>query len=135
MKRRDFVSLVGAAAGAATLGARTPASARPERRPAGRMVVGCQRAPTDDKALMFFKRHAVNHICGYPADEGSRASWTAETLKRLRDRCDTHGVALEMVQFPFMSSDAIEKSPRKGIMLGREPERQQEIDEACEIVR
>ena len=99
------------------------------------MVVGCQRAPTDDKALMFFKRHAVNHICGYPADEANRASWTADSLKQLRDRCDAHGVALEMVQFPFMSSDAIEKSPRKGIMLGREPERQQEIDEACEIVR
>ena len=95
MKRRDFVSLLGAAAGAATLGARTiGASGFPETRPPGRMVVGCQRAPTDDKALMFFKRHAVNHICGYPADEGSRASWTAETLKRLRDRCDTNGVAL-----------------------------------------
>ena len=136
MKRRDFVSLVGAAAGAATLGARTiGASGFPETRPPGRMVVGCQRAPTDDKALMFFKRHAVNHICGYPADEANRASWTADSLKQLRDRCDAHGVALEMVQFPFMSSDAIEKSPRKGIMLGREPERQQEIDEACEIVR
>jgi mannonate dehydratase len=40
-----------------------------------------------------------------------------------------------MVQFPFMSSAPIDRSPRKGIMLGREPERQQELDEAALIIR
>jgi mannonate dehydratase len=136
MNRRDFVSLVGATAGAAAFqGSTAPASARPAAPSAGRMVVGCQRAPTDDKALMFFKRHAVDHICGYPPEEANRASWTVDALTRLRDRCNAHGISLDMVQFPFMSSDAIEKSPRKGIVLGREPDRQQEIDEACEIIR
>ncbi len=100
-----------------------------------RMVVGCQRAPTDEQALMFFKRHAVDHICGYPPRGDSRESWSAEALSRLRERCESHGVALAMVEFPFMGSNPITPTARKAIMLGREPDRQREIDEVCEIVR
>ena len=40
-----------------------------------------------------------------------------------------------MVQFPAMSSVSIERSSRKGIMLGKEPEREREIDQACAIIR
>jgi mannonate dehydratase len=99
------------------------------------MVVGCQRAPTDDRALSFFKRHAVDHICGYPPREGERASWTQESLARVRELCERHSVALDMVQLPFLASNPIDASARKAIMLGREPERQQEIDEVCEVIR
>jgi mannonate dehydratase len=99
------------------------------------MVLGCQRAPTDDRALMFFKRHAVEHICGYPPNEDQREAWTTLSLTRLRERCESHGIALDMVQFPFMSSSAIDSPTGKAVMTGREPERQREIDEACEIIR
>jgi mannonate dehydratase len=98
------------------------------------MVLGCQRAPTDDRALMFFKRHAVEHICGYPASD-SKDAWTTEGLTRLKERCRSHGVALDMVQFPFMSSEPIDLPTRKAVMTGREPQRQREIDQACEIIR
>jgi mannonate dehydratase len=100
-----------------------------------RMVPGCQRAPTDDRTLMFFKRHAVEHICGYPAAEDRRDAWTTEALTKLKERCQSHGIALEMVQFPFMSSNAIDSPAHKAVMTGREPERQREIDEACDIIR
>jgi mannonate dehydratase len=100
-----------------------------------RMVLGCQRSPTDDRALMFFKRHAVEHICGYPAAEDRRDAWTAEALAKLKERCQSYGIALDMVQFPFMSSNAIDSPVQKAVMTGREPERQREIDEACEIIR
>ena len=99
------------------------------------MVLGCQRAPTDDRALMFFKRHGVDHICGYPAAEGQREAWTPDALNRLKDRCASHGITLDMVQFPFMSSEAIDSPARKAVMTGREPERQREIDDACAIIR
>jgi mannonate dehydratase len=99
------------------------------------MVVGCQRAPTDERALMFFKRHAVEHICGYPPRAQERESWSADGLSRLRELCERHGVSLDMVEFPFMASNPIDAAARKAIMLGREPERQREIDEVCEIIR
>ena len=93
----------------------TPQSSRP------RMVLGCQRAPTDDRALMFFKRHGVEHICGYPDDEDAAGAWSVEGLTRLKERCAVHGVALDMVQFPFMSSDPIDSPMRKAVMTARSP--------------
>jgi mannonate dehydratase len=99
------------------------------------MVVGCQRAPTDERALMFWKRHAVDHICGYPSPAEGREGWTAAGLTRLRELCERHGVALDMIEFPFLASNPIDAAARKAIMLGREPDRQREIDEVCEIIR
>ena len=84
---------------------------------------------------MYFKRHGVDNICGYPPAEGEKGDWSVEVLSRFREQCATHGVSLDMVQFPFMSSSHVDRAQRKGIMLGQEPERQQEIDEACEIIR
>jgi len=132
VSRRDLIRGAVPAAGALMAGAPTETRAAPK--PA-RMVVGCQRAPTDDRALMFLKRHAVDHICGYPAREDERESWTQDALSRLREQCARHGVSLDMVQFPFMASNAIDSSARKAIMLGREPDRQREIDEVSEIIR
>ena len=135
MNRRDFLSLatIAAAGGRGPRADAAPAVAQPAAPP--RMVVGTQRAPTDARMLQFFKRHGVDHICGYPTGEDDGSRWTPDGLKRLRDLCDAHQVALDMVQFPFMSSAPIDRSPRKGIMLGKEPERQQEIDEAAGIIR
>jgi mannonate dehydratase len=132
VSRRELIR--GAAPAAAAWLAGAPREARAASKPA-RMVVGCQRAPSDERALSFFKRHAVDHICGYPPREDERASWTQDALARLRDECRRHGVALDMVQFPFLASNPIDASARKAIMLGREPERQQEIDEVSEIIR
>ena len=132
VSRRDLIR--GAVPAAAALMTGAPTATRAATKPA-RMVVGCQRAPTDDRALMFFKRHAVDHICGYPPREDERESWSQDALSRLREQCERHGVALDMVQFPFMASNPIDSAARKAIMLGREPERQQEIDEVSEIIR
>ena len=132
LTRRDLFRA--AVPAAATLAGSASAAPAPATKRA-RMVLGCQRAPTDDRALMFFKRHAVEHICGYPPAPRERESWTADSLRRLRERCEAQGVALDMIEFPFMASNAIDGAARKGIMLGREPDRQQEIDEVCDIIR
>jgi mannonate dehydratase len=130
--RRDL--LRGAIPAAATLAASAAGgSAAATKRT--RMVLGCQRAPTDERALSFFKRHAVDHICGYPPEGPSPESWTADALSRLRERCERQGVSLDMIEFPFLASNAIDPTARKAIMLGREPDRQREIDEVCAIIR
>jgi mannonate dehydratase len=137
MKRRDFLAATAVGPGALLVRAGDQAHAPGEQRTpaAARMTVGCQRSPTDARMLEYFKRHGVDHICGYPPAENRRSAWSVESLSRLRDLCDSHGVRLEMVQVPFLSSAAIDRAPRKAIMLGRDPDRQQEMDEACEIVR
>jgi len=108
-----------------------PVAARPVR-----MVVGCQRGPTDDKMLAFFKRHGVDHISGAPeGGEDAEGPWTPDALPRLKERCDKAGIALDMIQFPFMSSSHVDRAKRRAIMLGQEPDRERELDEAAAIIR
>jgi mannonate dehydratase len=149
MKRRQFVTL----AGAAGLGAVVPVpaaraqSAAPPAASTG-PVLGCQRAPTTLARLQHFKRHGVDHICGYPDDRANPASWTVDSLTALRDRCAAQGVSLDMVEFPMLSSASIdtltpqhEMNPQlvaglgKAIMLGKDPERQREIEFVQTIIR
>jgi len=148
MKRRDFVSLAGMA-GVGSLVRPALPIARPAVVAASSMVVGCQRSPTDARRLDHFKRHGVEHICGFPPDgDTDPVAWTVESLTKLRELCEAHGVALDMIEFPMLSSASIDalspqhaaSPPRaagagKGIMLGKEPERQREIDQVCEIIR
>jgi mannonate dehydratase len=134
MKRREFVSVAGIS-GAATLTSPWRAGAVPGSPSRASMVVGCQRAPTDARRLQHFKRHGVDHICGYPPEGDGPAAWTAESLRRLRELCESHGVTLAMVEFPTLSSVSADQSARKAIMLGQEPERQRQIDAACAIIR
>jgi mannonate dehydratase len=149
MKRRQFVTL----AGLAGLGAVVPAGSAEGQgaSTSGRAtgpVLGCQRAPTDLARLQHFKRHGVDHICGYPDNEANPASWTVESLSALRERCAAQGVSLDMVQFPMLSSASIDRmtaqhdmNPQlvaglgKAIMLGKDPDRQREIEFAQAIIR
>ena len=149
MKRRQFVTL----AGLAGLGAVVPKGSEGQTAggaggPAPGPVLGCQRAPTDLRRLQHFKRHGVDHICGYPDKEADPASWTVESLMKLRERCASQGVSLDMVQFPMLSSASIDRmtaqhdmNPQlvaglgKAIMLGKDPDRQREIEFAQTIIR
>ncbi len=152
MKRRQFVTISGLAGLGAGLDVIAPSgSARAQTAPSERStgpVLGCQRGPTDLRRLQYFKRHGVDHICGYPENGADPASWTVESLSALRDRCAAQGVSLDMVEFPMLSSASIdnltpqhEMNPRlvpglgKAIMLGKDPERQREIEFVQTIIR
>lgn len=131
MKRRDFISLT---AGAAALNAgcsqqpQSTVTAQGEPKPA-LMVLGCQSGPTSDERLSFFKRHAVDHICGRPDMQPDSKHYTVEGLSKLRERCEKHGVSLDMVSAPFLSSSHIDRERRPNIMLGKDPERDRDIDD------
>src|SRR5436309_1007425 len=121
MDRRDFVSLAGLAGVGSLIGPRLADASALRPASSSSMVVGCQRSPTDARRLDHFKRHGVDHICGYPpGGETDAAAWTVESLSRLRELCEAHGVLLDMIEFPMMTSESIEPSTRKAIMLGRE---------------
>ncbi|MDP6372966.1 MAG: mannonate dehydratase [Vicinamibacterales bacterium] len=129
MKRRQFFSI--ATLGSAALAARP---SRANQAPTARMRLGTQRGPTTDAMLSYFARHGVEGICGYPPSEDEGGDWSLELLSRLREQCEAHGIALDMVQFPFMSSSYVDRARRRAIMLGDEPDRQREVDEAGAII-
>ncbi len=151
MKRRDF--LTSTAATAATVGlAGCPASAPPvstttappaigraaqaleappSDKPEVKLYAGTQRSPTSAKMLQFIKRHGVDHVCGYPPNPPypKRGHWTVEELEKTRETCEAHGITLDMVALPFLSSSHIDREKRGGIMLGKSPERDRDIDD------
>jgi mannonate dehydratase len=84
--------------------------------------------------LAYFKRHGVDHICGYPPDPGARGRWTVEELQKTRDLCERHGVTLSMVALPFLSSSHIDHEARGAIMLGDGPQRDRDIDDVIAMI-
>lgn len=142
MDRRHFLSVGGAAASAAALAGCGPSGAPPaseqtaakaEKRPV-RMHVGCQRSPTNKEMLQFWKRHGVDHICGYPPDPGDRGHWTVEDVVKTRELCESEGVELSMVALPFLASSHIDREKRGAIMLAQSPERDKDIDDIHKMI-
>jgi mannonate dehydratase len=99
------------------------------------MVVGSQRGPTTPAMLQFFKRHGVDHICGYPPNPGPRGHWTVDELERTRDACRRHGIALDMVALPFLASSHIDGEKRPAIMLGESPQRDRDIEDIQTMIQ
>jgi mannonate dehydratase len=135
MKRREFLSATGATL--ATCKAST-SSASPgpigTPRPPLKMHLGTQQGPTTAAMLQYFKRHGCDHICGYPLKADSRGYWTIEELQRTRDLCEEHGVRMEMVALPFLTSSHIDRETRGAIMLGQSPERDRDIADIHKMI-
>ncbi len=102
----------------------------PESRPV-EFVLGCQSGPSSEERLRFFKRHGVDHICGHPdrADWESAGHYTVESLEKLKDRCEKYDISLDMVAAPFLASSHIDRERRPNIMLGKDPERERDIED------
>ena len=137
MDRRQFLT-TSSAAGVATLAAcgETAPKADDSKSPAAgyprpiKMHVGTQRGGTTTaERLQYFKRHGVDHICGYPErPPEDRGYWTREDIEKLLDLCNKHKVSCDMVQLPFLSSSYIDREKRGAIMLGQSPERDRDIE-------
>ncbi|HEY1603592.1 MAG TPA: mannonate dehydratase [Pirellulales bacterium] len=142
MKRRNFLGGVTAAVSAAwstRAMADEAADARTTSGAKSAMHVGCQNGPTTPKLLDYFKRHGVDHICGFPPDPGAGGHWSVDDLKRTKDLCEKHGVSLDMVALPFLTSSHIDRERRGSIMMaavGRDQDIEdiQRMIEACAAV-
>src|SRR5688572_18868895 len=139
MKRRDFVRLTGAGLTAGAL-AEAAVSAQIAARPAGvragsraRMKAGTQHGDSDPilRALAGF---GVNHICSRLPSAQMGPEWSVEELIKRRERVESFGLTLDMVPLPLSSSE-ISRSESPAIMLGKEPDRQKQIDGICEMIR
>ena len=143
MDRRSFLTTAGA--GAAALGAgcapaSEPEAAAPAKPTAAdkpvRLHVGTQRSPTNEHMLQYFKRHGVNHICAYPPRPPypERGYWTVDELSEMKELCDKWEITIETIAAPFLASSHIDREARPNIMLGKEPERQRDIDDICKCI-
>jgi mannonate dehydratase len=135
MNRRQLFS--GAAAAAASQlipsGSRDlKAAAAPKK---ALMKLGCQSAPTNDQHLDFFKRHGVLNISGYVEDSKKQGTYSVEDLSVVKERCEKHGISLDMVAGPFLESSHVDRTARPAIMLGQSPERDRDIESVQVLIK
>lgn len=97
------------------------------------MKVGNQGLDSDE-GLKILAAFGVNHICSALPSAKFDEKWSVDSLKRLRERVESHGIALDIVPLP-LSSLPIEKVEMPNILLGRSPDRDREIDAVCQMIR
>ncbi len=95
------------------------------------MYLGTQITPRDDADYRMWAQLGVQHVCVDPP--GSPHHWSLDDLNRHREHIESFGLVLDMVQLP-LSSRPIEQGQSPNILLGREPERQREIDSICALI-
>ena len=140
MNRRDFVRLAG---GGVTLGAlaetavaaQVSASAAPGQSQSRKalMKAGTQHGDSDS-ILRVLAGFGVNHICSRLPAARMDAAWSVESLTKLRERVESFGLTLDMVPLP-LSSNEISRSESPAILLARDPDRNQQIDDICQMIR
>lgn len=102
----------------------------------GRMKLGTQFGGTQpsDNTLRVLAEFGVMHLCSGMPSRRFDQNWSVEGLTRLREKIESYGIRLEMVPLP-MSSSPIGRAEFPAIMLGKSPERDQEIGQICQMIR
>lgn len=91
------------------------------------MYVGTQVAARDDEDFKVWAQLGVKNISADPP--GKPASWVLDDFERLRDKVESFGLVLDMVQLP-LPSRPIEQASYPDILLAG-PERDRQIDAVC----
>jgi mannonate dehydratase len=94
------------------------------------VYVGTQIRARDDDDYRIFAQLGVNNISADPP--GEPATWTLDDLKRHRDKVESFGLVLDMIQLP-LPSQAIEKASYPDILLAG-PDRDRQIDAVCKMI-
>ena len=132
MNRRGF--LQNTLAGAATLGAAGGLRAD-EKPPAKKALMKAgHQGHSSDADLRVLAALGVSHICAELPSRTLDDRWSVKGLTRLRERVEKFGVKLDMVPLP-LSSHPISRAENPHIMLGKDPERDREIDAICTMIR
>jgi mannonate dehydratase len=141
MNRREFVRLAGVGMSGGALAeavvsaqvANAPAQPAAKGSPKARMKVGTQQGDSEEilRALAAF---GVNNICGSLPSAKMDDAWSVDALSKRRDRVKAHGISLDMVPLP-MSSSEISSAEMPAIYLGKDPDRDRNIDDICQMIR
>ena len=96
------------------------------------MYVGTQIPARNNTDFKQWAQLGVMNVCSDP--KGNPHDWTKETLIKHREKVESFGITLDMVQLP-LSSTPIEKSQSPNIMLGKSPEREMEIESIQNLIK
>lgn len=94
------------------------------------MYLGTQVDARDDDDFRVWAQLGIKHICADPT--GSPASWTLDDIVRHREKVESFGLVLDMIQLP-MSSRPIEEASYPDILLAG-PNRDRQIDDVCQMI-
>jgi mannonate dehydratase len=94
------------------------------------LYLGTQNRVVTDDEYRRFAQLGIKHICADP--EGNPHSWTRDTLMRHRERLESLGLVLDMVQLP-LGSWPIERSQSPDILLAG-PDRDRQIESICRLI-
>jgi len=137
MDRRKFLRYSSLALGCATTGwgrdQGTPGAATVGD---GRPKLGTQfgGTPPSDDTLRALAELGVNHICGWLPSRRLDENWSVEGLTKLRKKVESYGLKLAMLPLP-MTNTPLEHAEMPNILLGKSPERDQEISDICQMIR
>ncbi len=95
------------------------------------MYVGTQIRPRDDQDYRMWAQLGVTHVCVDPP--GNPHDWSLDELLRTREHVESFGLTLDMVQLP-LASRPIEEAQSPHVLLGKDPERQRELDSICRLI-
>ena len=95
------------------------------------MYLGTQQRARDDSDYKVWAQLGIRHVCADPP--GNPHHWSLDDLRRLRDKIESFGLILDMVQLP-MSSLPIEKQDSPAILLAKDPDRDRELDSICALI-
>jgi mannonate dehydratase len=130
--RREFLQT--ATAGATALGVpAVPTLAENGAPRKARMVAGTQHSITDE-TLRVLAALGVTRVCGTLPSARLDESWSVASLAKLRERVESFGIRLEMLPLP-LSSSPIDRAENPSLLLGKDPERNRELDDLCRMIR
>lgn len=94
------------------------------------MYIGTQLPARHDDDYRVMKQLGVNNVSANP--DGSWRSWDRATLEQFRQKIESFGLTLDMLQLP-MHSHPVDGAPCKDIMLAG-PNRDEQIDGICQLI-
>ena len=94
------------------------------------MYLGTQLQAREDDDYRVWAQLGIKHICQDPFTK--LGSWTLDDLKALREKVESFGLILDMIQLP-LPSQQIEKATYPDILLAG-PNRDRQIDEICKLI-
>lgn len=94
------------------------------------MYVGTQLDARDDDDYRVMAQLGLKHICANPP--GAPASWRLDDLLRHREKIESFGLILDMIQLP-LPSRVIEQASYPDILLAG-PDRDRQLDAVCQLI-
>ncbi len=135
MDRRRFLnstvastSILGAGLSAA------PATAQDKKPPRKALFKAGHQHRSSDADLRMLCSLGVQNICSALPSRAFDKEWSVESLTKLRERVESFGIKLEMVPLP-LSNAPVARAENPNILLGKSPQRDDEIKAICQMIR